>query len=80
VDVRDEEQYRAKHVAGAVNMPLDQLEERIAELGALDTKIVVYCNKGVSSARAKDLLIEAGYRDVKNGGGLDDMLEMERKK
>lgn len=42
VDVRPEEEYHAGHIPGSVSIPIDQLEERLAELPAA-TEIVAYC-------------------------------------
>lgn len=42
VDVRPSEEYRAAHVAGAVSIPLDELEQRLRELPR-DREIVAYC-------------------------------------
>ena len=42
LDVRPAEEYAAGHLAGAVSMPLEQLERRLAELPQ-DRPIVAYC-------------------------------------
>jgi rhodanese-related sulfurtransferase len=42
VDVRPAEEYRAAHVAGAVSIPLEELEQRLRELPR-DRDIVAYC-------------------------------------
>lgn len=42
IDVRPPEEFAAGHVPGAVNIPLAELEQRLAELAA-DTEIVAYC-------------------------------------
>src|ERR671931_375271 len=42
VDVRPEEEYEAGHIEGARSIPLDELQQRLAELPA-DTEIVAYC-------------------------------------
>jgi rhodanese-related sulfurtransferase len=42
VDVRPQEEYEAGHIEGARSIPLDELEQRLAELPA-DTEIVAYC-------------------------------------
>src|SRR5438552_6667350 len=42
VDVRPEEEFAAGHIDGARSLPLDQLEQRLAELPA-DREVVAYC-------------------------------------
>lgn len=42
IDLRPPEEYRAGHVAGALSIPLDELEARLAELPP-DVEIVAYC-------------------------------------
>ena len=42
VDVRPAEEFDAGHIDGAVSIPLDELDERLAELPA-DSEIVAYC-------------------------------------
>jgi rhodanese-related sulfurtransferase len=42
VDVRPGEEYRAGHIEGARSIPLEDLEDRMAELPA-DREIVIYC-------------------------------------
>lgn len=42
VDVRPEEEYHAGHIPGAISIPIDQLDQRLAELPTT-THIVAYC-------------------------------------
>ncbi|HET8822641.1 MAG TPA: metalloregulator ArsR/SmtB family transcription factor [Thermoleophilaceae bacterium] len=42
IDVRPAEEFDAGHIDGAVSIPLDELDERLAELPA-DSEIVAYC-------------------------------------
>jgi len=42
LDVRPPEEYAAGHVPGAVNIPLQELEQRLGELGK-DQEVVAYC-------------------------------------
>lgn len=76
VDVRSASEFAAGHFPGAVNIPLDALTGRTAELGAKDGPIVVYCRSGRRSALAKAQLEKAGFSAVTNGGSLDAMLRL----
>ncbi len=72
VDVRTPAEFAEGHLAGARNIPLDQVRNRIAEFGPdRDARIVVYCRSGRRSGLARDALRELGFRQVLNGGGYD---------
>lgn len=60
VDVRTPEEYAKDHVAGAVNVPVTELEGRLSEL-TRDRPVVVYCRSGNRSAKAASTLCSAGY-------------------
>ncbi len=64
LDVRTPGEFGNGHIQGAVNIPVDQLQARLAELGAKDKSIVVYCQSGGRSAAAKSLLDRAGFTTV----------------
>jgi len=63
LDVRPEDEFGQGHLPGALNIPLAQLERRLAELPA-DREIVAYCRGPwcVLSFEAVAALRERGYR------------------
>lgn len=65
LDVRQPMEYRTGHIAGAISIPVAQLEERLAELDP-GRKTVVYCAAGVRSRAAASLLLHHGFREVYN--------------
>ncbi len=69
LDVRTPGEYQGGHVEGAVNIPVQDLESRLAELRDKNRAIVVYCASGMRSANAVKILSAAGYVDVTNAGG-----------
>ena len=73
VDVRTPGEFESGHYKGAVNIPLQEINTRLAEFGDKAKPIVVYCRSGRRSAEAKRILLDNGYKDVTNGGGLTDM-------
>lgn len=75
VDVRTPEEFSEGHVSGAINIPLDQVQQRLQEFKEMPTPIVAYCRSGNRSGMAVSLLKQNGINDVINGGGLDDMLQ-----
>lgn len=75
VDVRTEEEFEDGAFPDAVNIPLDDLMYRFEELGNNPSReIVVYCASGARSAYAQRMLMQMGYANVKNGGGLSQMM------
>lgn len=76
LDVRDPDEL-AEHgqLAGAVNIPLAQLRDRLAEL-PMNRRIVCYCQKGQRGYLATCLLQGHGFREVANlrGGFLQAQL------
>jgi phage shock protein E len=78
VDVRTPGEFSGGHVPNAANVPVQDLPGRIADIDKLvggdKTKpVVVYCRSGNRSATAKLHLEAAGYTNVVNGGGYDDL-------
>jgi len=74
VDVRTREEFARGAFPGAVNIPLDELEFRIDEIGAKDKKIILYCASGSRSAHAAKFLGSCGFKNLENGGGLSRMM------
>jgi glyoxylase-like metal-dependent hydrolase (beta-lactamase superfamily II)/rhodanese-related sulfurtransferase len=63
VDVRSEAEHAGGHIAGALNIPLTHLDERIAQIPA-GRAVAVHCEGGYRSAIAASLLQKLGRRDV----------------
>jgi hydroxyacylglutathione hydrolase len=63
VDVRSEKEWNAKRISGSVNIPLNHLRERAAEIPN-DHQVVVHCEGGYRSAIAASILAQAGRPDV----------------
>lgn len=67
LDVRSEQEFASGHVPGAINVPHDQLSDRLASLGlAPDAEVVVYCESGRRAGRVEDELRQAGYSAVRH--------------
>lgn len=67
LDVREEIEWDAGHIEGAVHFPLDELRERLDELPSSET-IYLYCHAGLRGYLATRILQENGF-DVKNLDG-----------
>ncbi len=70
VDVRTPREFASGHVAGAVNIPLSQLRDRLFELGDRDDPIEVYCRSGNRSSQAAVVLAVNGFTRIANLGSL----------
>jgi len=71
IDVRDQDTFHKEHVVGAMNIPLDDLSSRAAELpDDRETPIFTVCNRGNMSLSGLLILKSHGYRNVRsiNGG------------
>lgn len=71
VDVRTREEFMGGHVAGSLNFPLQELEQRINELKKLPQPLVLCCASGMRSARATAVLKNAGFECQNGGSWLD---------
>jgi rhodanese-related sulfurtransferase len=70
VDVRTAEEFAQGHVPGARNIPVDQLEARLAELEPYKAGgVYVICQTGGRSARAASELSGHGFRAYNVLGG-----------
>lgn len=68
LDVRPERDFAAGAIEGAVNIPLEDLRERLHELPK-EKEIVVYCTVGLTSYLATRLLIQNGFKVSNLSGG-----------
>lgn len=73
VDVRTAEEYAGEHYPNAINIPLDQVAQRIEEFNKLPKPIIAYCRSGNRSGIAVSILKQNGITEAINGGGLEDL-------
>ena len=64
LDVRTPQEFQQGHPDAALNIPVQELPRRLAEVGPPGTRVVVYCAAGGRSAQAVQLLRAGGYTDV----------------
>ena len=72
LDVRTREEFQGGAYPGARNIPVQELGSRLGELDP-SKPVVVYCAAGGRSASAASLMMQAGFTDVVNAGGLAQM-------
>lgn len=70
VDTRTTMEFNAGHIADAVLLPHDTIEQTIASVAPdKSTPIILYCRSGNRAGIAKSVLNELGYENVVNLGG-----------
>ena len=72
VDVREQAEYDAGHIAGAVLLPLGTIDEETAAeiIPNKDDTALVYCRSGRRSKEAAAMLAELGYTQIFEFGGI----------
>ena len=63
IDVREPNEYENGHILGARNIPLSQMKQRQKEIRN-DQPVYLYCQSGMRSGRAAQMLRRKGYRDL----------------
>lgn len=76
VDVRTSEEFATGHIDGAVNIPLDQINQGITSIKGLtkESPILVYCRSGRRSAMARAALEQQGFKQVMDGGSMSSLM------
>ena len=72
-DVRSEDEFNAGNFGITESYPIAELEAGILPDLAKDTKIYVHCLKGIRSAKAVEILREAGFSQVYDLGGIEEV-------
>jgi rhodanese-related sulfurtransferase len=70
LDVREPFEWEGGHIEGALHIPMNELPERIAEVG--DGQTLVVCKVGGRSGQVVGWLAEQGYDVVNLEGGMLD--------
>ena len=69
LDVRSKAEFSGGHIKGAVNIPVNVLNQQLGQLKDKNKTIITCCASGMRSASAKSILQSHGYTSVCNGGG-----------
>ncbi len=73
LDVRTPEEFADKHIPDAINIPNETIgTEEIPELPDKEQLILVYCRSGNRSKQASDKLVNLGYTNIVEFGGIND--------
>ena len=71
VDVRSPEEFRGGHVAGSINIPLQEIVQRIEEVKALKMPLILCCASGNRSGQVHQYLSQNGIECYNAGSWLD---------
>ena len=73
LDTRTQAEYDEGHIPGAIVIPHDEITDRAEEeLPHKDQLLLVYCRSGRRSKLAAEALVELGYTNIKEFGGIID--------
>ena len=73
LDVRTQEEYDQGHIPGAISISHEEIADKAEEaLTDKDQLILVYCRSGRRSKIAAEALVELGYTNIREFGGILD--------
>ena len=78
VDVRTTEEFLQGNVKGSINIPLDEVADRVEEIKQMQP-LVLCCLSGGRSGQATDYLQSLGCKKVYNGGGWEEVIAQQNK-
>lgn len=70
VDVREQDEWEAGHIAEARLIPLSEIQDRVDEFSDDDGEVVIICRSGGRSAKACEFLQAQGLSVVNVKGGM----------
>ena len=73
LDVREQSEFDAEHIPGAVLLPVGSITKNTAAavIDDLDTVVLVYCRSGNRSKTASQALADIGYTNIYEFGGIN---------
>jgi len=71
LDVRSKGEYAGGHIKGSINIAVEQLSSNLHKLKSKSKPIIAYCESGMRSAAAKNILKSNGFTEVYNGGNIN---------
>ncbi len=71
IDVRRPDEFNEGHAKGSINIPLQEMEERLDEIKNMSEPVVLVCGGGTRHVKAFELLKANGIKSEKGGGWKD---------
>lgn len=72
IDVRTPEEFQEGHVPKSINIPLNEIPDRVDEIKSMDGRIILCCAVGGRSEQAM-LFLKGQGLDCENGGGWEEV-------
>ena len=75
IDVRGRREFMENHLNGAMNIPLSEVKQNIENyVKDKNSKVLIYCQSGIRSKKAAEIMEDMGYTQVYNlKGGLENI-------
>ena len=73
VDVRSQAEFQYGNVPGSINIPLNEVPNRVEEFKAMQGAIIVFCVSGARSGQAVAFLGSNGVDNIYNGGSWSEI-------
>lgn len=77
VDVRTPPEFESSRLPGAINLPLQTLEQTVEQYLEKDRPVILFCRSGSRSQMAMQMLQQMGYPEVYNMGPYQAWYECE---
>lgn len=72
LDVREQDEWDAGHIPGALFIPMSEIQGRLSEVPT-DKTVIVQCRSGNRSSQVTDFLQQQGFTNIRNmAGGLNE--------
>lgn len=71
LDVREEYEYNSGHIENAYNIPVSEINKIKKNEIPLDAVVIVYCQSGNRSKKAAEMLLDLGYKNIYDMGGVN---------
>lgn len=79
IDVRTKHEYNGQSLPNAIHIPHDDVLIQFKSLEIRkDRHVILYCHSGNRAGKALINLRNAGYTNIHNGGGLQDLLNAQK--
>ena len=76
IDVRTPHEFDNGKVPGSINIPVDRISVSVERIRSMNKPVVIICESGARSSKAKNILKSAGLNEVYNGGSWQSVLRI----